>query len=75
MPRGEGKESKLVDLVIIFNLLADFVSAQQHFLPETKLGAWSLGVAPEALIAECEAPAERASLEELATHPSGRGRL
>lgn len=47
-----------MDLVIIFNLLADFVSAQQHFLPETKLGIWGLGVAPAALIAECEAPAE-----------------
>lgn len=58
MPRGEGKESKIVDLIIIFNLLVDFVSAQQYFLPETKLGAWSLGVAPTALIAECEAPAE-----------------
>lgn len=47
-----------MDLVIIFNLLADFVSARQHFLPETKLGAWGLGVAPAALTAECEAPAE-----------------
>lgn len=84
LPRGEGKESKTVDLVIIFNLLADFVSAQQHFLPETKLGAWSLGVAREALIAECEAPAESPGFggarpptlqEEVAqssTHPESR---
>lgn len=72
-PRGEGKESRVVDLVIIFNLLADFISAQQHYLLKTKLGAWDLGVAPTALIAECEAPAESPAFR--ARHPPSRKRL
>lgn len=51
-PEGKARKAKLLVSVIIFNLLAGFVSAQQHFLPETELEAWGLGVAPAALIAE-----------------------
>lgn len=51
-PEGKARRAKLWISVIIFNLLEDFLSAQQHFLPETKLEAWGLGVAPEALVAE-----------------------
>lgn len=51
-PEGKARRTKLWISVIIFNLLEDFLSVQQHFLPETKLEAWDLGVAPADLIAE-----------------------
>lgn len=51
-PEGKARRAKLWISVIIFNLLEDFFSAHQHFLPETKLEAWGLGVTPAALIAE-----------------------
>lgn len=51
--RGRQGEQICGSRSIIFNLLADFVGAQQHFLLETKLkAARGLGVAPAALIAE-----------------------
>lgn len=39
--RGRRGGQSCVSSSIIFNLLANFISAQQHFLPETKLeAAW-----------------------------------